>query len=142
MLEQFLTIFLCCTTFIGPRSGVYENELNYCSPRPNCVSSQSFQYNIIHHIKPFQYQTTKQEAMKQLKNALVNMPNVWIIEENENYIKTRFHTKVFHFIDIVEFLFEEDKPIIQIRSESYLGLFDFFANRLRMEKLRKELGYL
>ncbi|RHX79723.1 DUF1499 domain-containing protein [Leptospira yasudae] len=140
-METALLILLCCTTLIGPRTGVYDKELNYCSPRPNCVSSQSSSFNFIHHIEPFRYKEEKEEAFQKLKEKLEQADRVSVLEVDGYYIKTRFYTRVFHFPDTVEFLFDENDKIVQIRSESILGLFDFLANRRRMNNLREELGW-
>ncbi|TGK19547.1 DUF1499 domain-containing protein [Leptospira kmetyi] len=141
MVETALIILLCCTTLVGPRTGVYDQELNYCSPRPNCVSSQSYRYNFVHHIDPFRYTEEKEEAFQKLKQKLEAADRVSVLEVDGSYIKTRFYTKVFHFPDTVEFFFEENSKTVQIRSESILGLFDFLANRRRMNQLREELGW-
>lgn len=140
-METALLILLCCTSLVGPRTGVYEDELNYCSPRPNCVSSQSSSYNPIHHIDPFRYTEEKEVAFQKLKEKLEEADRVSVLEVNGNYIKTRFYTRVFHFPDNVEFLFDENTKTVQIRSESILGLFDFLANRRRLNNLREELGW-
>ncbi|HMV44866.1 MAG TPA: DUF1499 domain-containing protein [Leptospiraceae bacterium] len=143
--EPILTFLLiCCSSFIGPRTGVYDGELNYCPPTPNCVSSQSWKLNPIHSIRPYQYENqTKQEAYDQLKKLLDSKENVHVMADPENfYIRTYYFTKVFRFPDKVEFLFEENQPIVQIRSASVFGIFDIFHNRIRMEYIRKELGWL
>ncbi|MBP7283814.1 MAG: DUF1499 domain-containing protein [Leptospiraceae bacterium] len=142
--EPILTfLIICCSSFIGPRTGVYDGELNYCPPTPNCVSSQSWNWNPIHSIKPFSYEgISKQEAFEKLKNLLDNKENVHVISDPENfYIKTFYFTKVFRFPDKVEFLFEEKNPVVQIRSASVFGIFDIFHNRIRLEYIRSELNW-
>ena len=119
--EPILTFLLiCCSSFLGPRTGVYDGELNYCPPTPNCVSSQSWNWNPIHNIKE----------------------NVHVMADREKfYIKTFYFTKVFRFPDKVEFLFEEHTPTVQIRSASVFGIFDIFHNRIRLEYIRNELNW-
>lgn len=137
-----VTLFLiCCSSFIGPRAGVFDGELNYCPPTPNCVSSQSWKYNVLHNISPFHYKGTQSEAIKKLVSVLDAKENVKVMEETDSYVKVYFFTKVFRFPDRVEFLFTPDSDLVQIRSSSTFGIFDFFHNRIRMELLRRELEW-
>lgn len=142
--EPILTFLLiCCSSFVGPRTGIYDGELNYCPPTPNCVSSQSWNWNPIHNIKPYRYEnTTRQDAFEQLKTLLDSKENVHVMADPEKfYIKTFYFTKVFRFPDKVEFLFEEQTPTVQIRSASVFGIFDIFHNRVRLEYIRNELNW-
>lgn len=142
--EPILTFLLiCCSSFIGPRTGIYEGELNYCPPTPNCVSSQSWKWNPVHSIKPYSYGSlTREEAFEKLKILLDGKENVQVIADSKNfYIKTLYFTKVLRFPDKVEFLFDEQSPTVQIRSASVFGLFDIFHNRIRLEYIRKELDW-
>ena len=54
-----------------------------------------------------------------------------------NYISSESKTKVFGFIDDVEFFFSPDKPVIHLRSASRKGYYDFGVNRRRIEGIRK-----
>jgi len=142
--EPILTFLLiCCSSFIGPRMGVYDGELNYCPPTPNCVSSQSWKWNPLHSIKPYTYENiSREEAFNKLKTLLDSKENVHVTSDPNNYyIKTFYFTKVFRFPDKVEFLFDEKTPTVQIRSASVFGIFDIFHNRVRLEYIRRELDW-
>jgi uncharacterized protein (DUF1499 family) len=122
--------------------GIYEGELNYCPPTPNCVSSQSWDYNYLHSIAPYRYKISKENSYANLYRILEEKENVKIMESIPNrYIRVYYFTKVFRFPDKVEFLWDENEPKIQIRSASVFGIFDFFHNRIRLELIRKEMQF-
>ncbi|MBL0264932.1 MAG: DUF1499 domain-containing protein [Leptospiraceae bacterium] len=81
--EPILTFLLiCCSSFIGPRMGVYDGELNYCPPTPNCVSSQSWKWNPLHSIKPYTYENiSREEAFNKLKSLLNSKENVHVTSD-------------------------------------------------------------
>lgn len=136
---EALTIFMiCCMSVLSPFSGVDDKgKLHGCPPSPNCVSSGSWRYNPIHHIQPISYSYSRQEAFTRLHNYMKNSENVYINEVRENeYIRVTYFTKVFRFPDRVELFFTRDKPSIEVRSHSWLGLWDVFANRLRINRFR------
>jgi uncharacterized protein (DUF1499 family) len=142
-MESILSIFIiCCTSFIGPSMGVYEDELNYCPPTPNCVSSQSWKYNVLHKSSPYVYKESREEAYKKLYDYFMKLENVNIRKEtNADYIRVFYFTKVFRFPDKVEFYFEKDTNKIQVRSASVFGIWDIFHNRARVEWIRKDMGW-
>ena len=58
------------------------------------------------------------------------------IAEN-NYLHATFTSFLFRFVDDVEFSFDDERKIIDVRSASRMGYFDLGANRRRVEELRK-----
>ncbi|MCG6152813.1 DUF1499 domain-containing protein [Leptospira bandrabouensis] len=141
-MEAALSVFfICCMSVLSPLSGVTDGELRGCPPSPNCVSSQSMQYNFIHKIDPITYTTSRQVAYERISKYFHESENIWISEEKEGeYIRVIFFTKVFRFPDRVEIYFPEDKQEAQIRSQSILGLWDIFANRRRVNQFRELLA--
>ncbi|PJZ45651.1 DUF1499 domain-containing protein [Leptospira brenneri] len=141
-MESAITVFfLCCMSVLSPFSGVSNGELNGCPPSPNCVSSQSMQYNFVHKVDPITYTTSRKIAYERISKYFHEAENIWIREEKEGeYIRVIFFTKVFRFPDRVEIYFPEGKAEAQIRSQSILGLWDIFANRRRVGQLRELLA--
>jgi uncharacterized protein (DUF1499 family) len=140
-LEYFVGVFLiCCGSFLGPSTGVEKGELHGCPPTPNCVSSESWKYNFLHKIDPISYTLSKEETYHFLESKFDGMENVYVSEKKENeYIRLVYFTKVFRFPDKVEFYFEPDEKMIQVRSQSIFGLWDVLANRIRITLIRREL---
>ena len=96
-MEPILTFLLiCCSSFIGPSMCVYEGELNYCPPTPNCVSSQSWNWNPIHSIKPYTY--TKRQKKLPIRFQNSHIFGVWeypIFYKTGNYFWRRVNNNFF-----------------------------------------------
>ncbi|MCC5816136.1 MAG: DUF1499 domain-containing protein [Leptospira sp.] len=138
-METVAGVFIiCCMSFLNPFSGVKDNELRGCSLSPNCNSSQSWKYNYIHHVDPLGYKEDRHLVFQELHQFFKNSENVYIAEVKEDeYIRVTHFTKVFRFPDRVELYFPPGEKHIQVRSHSWVGLWDVFANRRRIAKLRK-----
>lgn len=140
-MEAGLGLFvICCMSLLSPFYGVKDGELRGCPPSPNCVSSQSFPY-WIHYTEALRYKTSRKEAYQRLYAFMENSENIHIDEAREgSYIRVTFFTKVFRFPDRVELYLPEESPdLVQVRSHSWIGFWDVFANRIRVAKLQKAL---
>jgi uncharacterized protein (DUF1499 family) len=68
------------------------------------------------------------------------MARAKVVTVRENYIHAEFRSRLFGFVDDVEFSFDEDKKTIHLRSASRTGLYDFGMNRKRMERIRSQFN--
>ncbi|WCL47796.1 DUF1499 domain-containing protein [Leptospira sp. GIMC2001] len=138
-MEAGIGIFIiCCMSILSPFYGVdKEGQLHGCAPSPNCVSSGSWEYNYIHHIEPITYNYDSSTAFKRMHTYFENSENIHIDEViSDQYIRVTYFTKVFRFPDRVELFFPKDQNHIEVRSHSWIGLWDVFANRLRIARFR------
>ena len=136
MLSLALIPFPCC----GKRPeglGVVERRLAPCPGSPNCVSSQS--QDADHHIKPFEYDGALIQAKERLLEVIQAMDRVKITAVEDDYVHAEFTSRVFRFVDDVEFYFDRDHKVIHVRSASRVGYSDLGANRKRVEKIRQAL---
>ena len=62
------------------------------------------------------------------------------MEEDETYLHVEFTSRIFRFVDDVEFVFEDETKTIHFRSASRTGYSDFGVNRNRMEEIRRLLN--
>lgn len=113
--------------------GVMGNGLAPCPGKPNCVVSD--EADTKHYVEPIAYSVDRQTAVQALKDVLKGMKGAEIIEETPAYLRLEFRTRIFGFVDDVEFFFP-DKPVILVRSASRLGYSDLGVNRKRIEKVR------
>ena len=138
---ELLGIFItCCMSVLSPFSGLSsEEKLHGCAPSPNCTSSASWKYNFIHYTNPIKYHYSQKEAFQRLHSYLQNSENVHLEEVKPlSYIRATYFTKVLRFPDRIELFFPSNrKKEIQVRSHSWLGFWDFFANRRRIHRFRK-----
>ena len=105
-----------------------------CPDKPNCVSSKSSLS--LHKIAPLTHKKTSQDARLKLLKIIKSMPRSQILADKDNFIHVEFTSKIFQFVDDVEFYFEEPGKI-HFRSASRVGHSDMGINRGRMEEIRR-----
>lgn len=115
-----------------------EIRLKPCPASPNCVSSIETEKK--HFIAPLTYTGTSEAAYGKLVRILESLPRVRIVEKEREYLHAEFSSGLFGFVDDVEFFFPAGESVIHVRSASRKGVYDFGANRKRIERLRKLLA--
>jgi uncharacterized protein (DUF1499 family) len=108
-----------------------------CPGSPNCVSSRSD--DDTHAVEPLRYDGDWCVMKQSLIDLIENTPRAVVLKNDAEYVHAAFKSKVFGFIDDVEFIFHDAKKVIHIRSASRVGYYDFGVNRRRVEWLRKAL---
>ena len=128
LLLFFLTLLIGCS---GTKPGSIGQFID-CPDKPNCVSSKSmFSAQML---SPLKYKGTKLEAKETLLKVLKSMPRTRVSTNTENFLHIEFTSKIFRFVDDVEFYF--DKPeMIHFRSASRVGHSDMGINRKRMGEI-------
>jgi uncharacterized protein (DUF1499 family) len=110
-----------------------EGRLSGCPASPNCVSTESSGDK--HAIAPLSFTSSPGNALQCLKRIITSMKRVTIVQADADYIHAEFRT-LLGFVDDVEFLVDEGKHMVQMRSASTLGYWDFGVNRHRLEAIR------
>jgi len=114
--------------------GVVNGRLAPCPDSPNCVST--FATDEEHSIAPIPYEGETAVAQAAILSVLQAMPRFTIIANDPGYIHAEARSLTWHFIDDVEFYFDETAGLIHFRSASRLGYGDAGVNRTRMEEIR------
>ena len=130
-------IILCGCSGKMSTLGINNGQLLACPNTPNCVNSQA--NDKAHFIQAILFSGSLEEAQTRLLEVLNEWKQAKIIVTQDNYIRAEFVSKVFRFIDDVEFYFPAtlDKEItIHIRSASRVGHSDLGVNRKRIETIR------
>ena len=104
-----------------------------CPETPNCVSTKNI--NTKSYIPPIYYKGSLDSAKRFLFLAIKPINSVSIKKDLERFIHIEVTSKIFGFIDDVEFYLNEP-GIIHFRSASRLGYSDLGVNRERMETIR------
>lgn len=86
----------------------------------------------------------QQEAMDELLDVITSTkPDNYaarIAEKRDDYVRVEYESPILGLVDDVEFWFPPGKKsIVQYRSASRLGNFDFDINRKRIKALRQAL---
>ncbi|VAX28727.1 hypothetical protein MNBD_NITROSPINAE05-681 [hydrothermal vent metagenome] len=106
-----------------------------CPDSPNCVSTQATDDD--HAIDPFPYSATKANAKKHLLEIIHSLPRARVVTDQQDYLHVEFTSRVWRFIDDVEFYLGVTDRAIHFRSASRVGRSDLGVNRKRMEAIRK-----
>jgi uncharacterized protein (DUF1499 family) len=119
--------------------GIENGQLKECPTTPNCVNSQAKDKK--HFIEPILVTGPPLEAKKHILNILKELKRSKIKAIEDNYIRAEFTSRVFRFVDDVEFYFPDTKSkegIIHVRSASRIGHSDLGVNRKRIEEIRSK----
>jgi len=131
ILAVLLTILSCASN--PPKVQLVDGRLRACPNSPNCVSSESDSASS--RIEPLTFQGPPEKAWSDLKETIPELGGK-IQEEHDGYLWAIFTSKVFRFVDDVEFRMVSADGIVHVRSGSRVGYSDLGVNRRRVEKLR------
>jgi uncharacterized protein (DUF1499 family) len=131
ILALLLTVLSCASN--PPKVQLVDGKLRPCPSSPNCVSSESDSASS--RIEPLTFQCPPEKAWSALKETIREMGGK-IQEEHDGYLWATFTSKLFRFVDDVEFRMVSSDGMIHVRSGSRVGYSDLGVNRKRVEKLR------
>ena len=114
--------------------GLVQGQFVPCPAKPNCVSTHSTSPQ--HASSPIRFSGSAIEAFARLQTIVKQQPRAQIITAANGYLHVEFTSRIFHFVDDVQFLFDENQRVIHFRSSSRSGYSDLGVNRRRMESLR------
>lgn len=115
---------------------VDETHFTPCSSAPHCVSSQA-DAGDSHYVKPLVYATSAERAKQALIAVLANQDNAKIVSDQADVIHATFSTTL-GFVDDVNFIIQPSASVIDVKSSSRIGYYDFGVNRNRVERIRAE----
>jgi uncharacterized protein (DUF1499 family) len=92
-----------------------------------------------HYIEPYQLKVKPSKGWKILKEVISSLPRMTITSATNNYLHAQARSRIFGFIDDIEFQLRPQQNIIAIRSAARLGYYDFGVNRRRIEEIGKKL---
>lgn len=122
--------------------GVTEGRLKPPSLTRNSVSSQASLYpdhpqRTYADIAPFDLHGQPPEvALDRLEALLRQRPEMVSVDRQGGYIHAEAQTRLMKYVDDLEFWFNPERGVVEVRSASRLGREDFAANRQRVEALR------
>jgi uncharacterized protein (DUF1499 family) len=132
VISTVLLAVLSCASN-PPKVQLIDGRLRPCPNSPNCVSSESDSTSS--RIEPVTFQGRPEKAWGDLKETIRDMGGK-IQEEQDGYLWATFTSRLFRFVDDVEFRMVSSDGIIHVRSGSRKGYSDLGVNRRRVEKLR------
>ena len=92
-----------------------------------------------HAIDPFVFTGRAEDAWQALKHALASMVRTQIVDETGYYLHAEARSRIFRFVDDVEFILVPERKTVHVRSASRTGSGDLGVNRRRVQRLRDQL---
>ena len=120
-----------------PPVGMTDGRLAPCPGRPNCVSSEDGAGPS--RVEPLPFTGEPQAAWVCLKRAVQGIGGA-IEREDNGYIWAIFKSKLFRFVDDMEFRMDAANRLIHVRSAARVGYSDLGVNRRRVETLRRRFS--
>jgi uncharacterized protein (DUF1499 family) len=116
-----------------PKAGLAGGKLRSCPGTPNCVVSEN--ETDASRIEPLLLEGAPEQAWAVLQQVVTQ--NGGTIRQNQDgYLWATFTSRIFRFVDDVEFRLDAARGMIQVRSASRVGHSDLGVNRKRVEELR------
>jgi len=117
----------------APETKLVNGLLRPCPDTPNCVSSEDVENS--KKIAPLAYTGTAEQVWNQLRAAIEKSGGVVRYSE-DTYLRATYTSRLFRFVDDMEFRAVPESGIIHVRSASRVGKSDLGVNRKNVEKLR------
>lgn len=131
-----LALMGCAAAPPGNLRGVQGDALAPCPDAPHCVSSKASDPD--HHIPPLRFPGPLAEQRGAIVSVVQSMDDGKIITAQGDYVHATYTSDWFGFVDDVEFVLTGN-ALIQVRSSSRIGYYDFGVNRARVAEIRRRL---
>lgn len=143
-IMRFYFFLFTLAIIIGGCSGMNSGKnspagetLADCPDRPNCVSSKAKDKG--HAVEPFRVKGDPIKVWEAVADILRDLPRTTIIKMTDRYLHAECKSRFFRFIDDLELQLDPSANLIEIRSASRTGYYDFGVNRRRVSHLRQIL---
>ncbi|PLY00649.1 MAG: DUF1499 domain-containing protein [Desulfuromonas sp.] len=127
-------LILSCASRGKQPPGLLDGHLAPCPGSPNCVSSEETDSSAF--TKPFIFDGEASVAWTTLKQIIV-LHGGTIQQDDGEYLWATFTSRLFRFIDDVEFRVDVENQRIHVRSAARVGYSYLGVNRKRVAKLRQ-----
>lgn len=74
--------------------------------------------------------------MARLRRLVESQPRTTVVTAGADHLQAEFRTRIFRFVDDVEFRMDAPSQLIHVRSGSRIGYSDFGTNRRRVDHIR------
>jgi uncharacterized protein (DUF1499 family) len=122
-------------------AGLQNNQLSPCPASPNCVNSE-YSQDSEHYIAGITYQNRNTDDVIQLLQQTIASSGGRISEHTGDYIAATYSSRLFGFVDDVEFRIDRQQQLIHIRSASRQGHSDLGANQKRVQRIKQLFAHL
>ncbi|MFT4583959.1 MAG: hypothetical protein ACI915_001696 [Gammaproteobacteria bacterium] len=133
-------IYLGIQSRTGSPPGMAGMQLQACSDKPNCVSSDALPSSEA-HIAPLAFANGQEDATWVKLVDSISAEGGDITMNAPPYLAATFRSKLFGFVDDLECLIDQKEGVVHIRAAARVGHSDLHVNRERVERLRERLSH-
>jgi len=123
-------ILMCCAGTPDNLAKGPHRQLMPCPASPNCVSTEAADPD--HKMAPLPYRGDRRASRRLILTVIREMPRATVVAQEAHYLHAEFRSRLFRFVDDVEFVFDDQAALIRFRSASRTGYSDMGVNRKRM----------
>lgn len=109
-------------------------QLADCPNRPNCVSTQSS--NPDQSVVALKFSKDSSEVIEVIQTEVLKLERTTLVKQSGGYLHFEFRSRIFRFVDDVEFKLDSENKTIHFRSSSRTGYSDLGVNRERYERIK------
>ncbi len=120
-------------------SALVEGKLSPCNGAWNCAITQQV-LGQKPDVEAISYEGSRKEAIIRLKKIIQSLERSQITNESNEYIKAKVASRLFGFVDDVEFYMPKNEKVIHIRSAAQTGMYDFGVNKNRIRTIRDQFN--
>lgn len=113
-----------------------EGRFSPCPDRPNCVSSKASDPS--RYVAPLAYEGEREQAWLRLETVVRGIERAEVVENTGAYLQVTFESRLFGFVDDMEFQIDPPNRLIHMKSASRTGYYDLGVNRRRCEDIRQQ----
>ena len=118
--------------------GAPNGRFQPCPDSPNCVCTQSTRPR--ERMAPVPTGGLGTDAvMNTVAGVIEGLERTALKERKGAYLRVEFKTKIFRFVDDVEFYHDAEAGLLHFKSASRIGYSDLGTNRKRMEHLSERI---
>ena len=114
--------------------GVQNGRLAPLVDKPNNLST--YEKGTYKQAEPLSYSGDMAAARDSLVSIMESMTRSKVQSVDGNYVHATFRSRIFKFVDDVEFLFDDEAKIIHFRAGARTGYGDMGVNQKRMDEIR------
>lgn len=139
-LIAVIGLFILSMTASRPTNlGVNGGRLAKCPPSPNCVSTQAERTE--QRMPAISFECDPDEMLARIKDTVKSeFPRATLVSEFDHYLHFEFTSRIFRFVDDVEFYVDDKTSEVHFRSASRVGHSDMGTNRKRMKQISESLN--
>ncbi len=139
LLISTLGVLTGCATLTDFTTGLTaKGQLTPCPAAPHCVSSQATEPG--RFVEPLHLRDTEEQTWQSVIAIVKQQPRTEVVDQQAGYAHAEVVSPWRVYTDDLELLRDLPGPVVNVRSSSRIGYYDFQVNRERVEALRKALA--